>query len=290
MSGDDDCMGTDGLPARKGGQYAALKLGWLDEYLRGALTATQGMIGRNYVDLFAGPGLSVVKGTSEETPGGAMVAVSSRGKGKLGRGFDSCHFVNLDPAHDAALRARVGRLPDAELTVPRERIHYWHRDANAAVSDVMQRLPVRDYNFVFADPENARQLPWSTVEALKLQGHQAVDLYVLFPWGMHIRRQMAAQPRVFDDFFGTDAWRDILARHRMFGQRVERARAMRDLYLTQLRRHWVYAQEVLPVNLRGDQNLYWMLFASSHKAGSDICAGAAAAMRKRSHQGELFLL
>lgn len=278
-----DRIAQDGLVAREGGAYALLKHGWMEAYLSAALNATKTKIDRAYVDLFAGPGIAIDKHSNEETPAGALRALTATGGGSnVGSAFTEAHFVNLDPRHHAALQQRVSGA--SECRIPREHIHHWNGDANQMVTTVMQAIPQRGYAFVFADPETAGQLPWSTVSKLTAQDHRSVDLYLLFPWGMDVRRNLENNPDTMDAFFGTQEWRSIDAAFPTDAFRVERATALRNHYLDRLRTRWSFAFDPVKVNLRGDQNLYYMLFATNNPAGQRIAEGVSAAIAKRSPQ------
>jgi len=278
------------------GEYSELKLTWLDRYLPYALNATRTKLDRAYIDLFAGPGRSIFgpDHQRQESESGALRALCTRGPGPNGAGFTSAYLVNLDPAHHAALEERICRIPDAALAIPRSAIHCVLADANICLPTLLGSIPTRGYAFVFVDPENAGQFPWTTVEALLSQGHQSIDLYLLFPWGMDLRRQLpwgpltAENERSQSEFYGCEAWREIAACYQTDAFRNERSRDMRALYLARLRSRWAYALEVQAVPRRGEQNLYYMLFASSNEAGRRIAEGVVKAIRKSAEQTSLF--
>lgn len=282
----DDPIGSDGLPVRVGGSYAELKLGWLDEFCAHALSATQTMPDRAYLDLFAGPGRTIARDTSEEIDAGAIRAIRSVAVGRSGAAFTDAHLINLEPAHVSALDARVAAMSDRQ--VASERIFSYEGDANAIISDVMGGIRKRGYVLAFVDPESASQLPWTTIQALRSQGHSSVDVYMLYPWGMDIRRNTGLRPEVIDRFYGTEEWRKIDERYPTERQRNDRSREYRDLYLRRLRTTWRYAFEVRNVTLRGQQNLYYMLYATDNAAGRDIAEGVTRAMEKRLEQPSLF--
>ena len=75
-------------------------------------------------------------------------------------------------------------------------------------------------------------------------------------------------------FFGNDGWRAIAKGRYTTAFAPEFRRQLVELYVSQLRRHWRFAGEVMQVRLRGRQGLYRMLFASNHEAGARIAEWA----------------
>jgi len=289
-----DRNASDGILARSGHFYAGRKLAWLDTFLAYALTVTQDNPDRIFVDLFAGPGRSVVAHPPMEMSGGAIRTLRTCANGKSGAALTATHCVNLNRRHHDALVERIRRLPDDECLVPRDKIHLHHADANEIVRPLMKGLPPQSYTLVFADPESAQQLPWETIKAIRQAGPERVDLYMLFPYGMDITRNMPwgkltqEQQAVHDGFFGTERWRDVVAQFTTNSRRRERRRAVMDFYLGRLRSLWKHAIIVEDVALRGDQNLYYMLFASRHDVAERIAAGVTTAKKKAIGQGDLF--
>ncbi|MGD9525031.1 MAG: three-Cys-motif partner protein TcmP [Gemmatimonadales bacterium] len=283
---EEECLASDGLIARKGGAHAELKLAWLETFLAHALAATKSMRDRAYIDLFAGPGITIPKNGGLEIPAGALRALQAVAHGKNGVAtFTEAHLLNLDPGHSEALRARVDSLPDRKIS--RDMIYHHVGDANLLVRDVLSR--VRDgYVLAFVDPESASQLPWSTIEALRSQGHNHIDAYILYPWGQSIRRRAVDQPGILDEFYGTEEWREIDREFPTDAQRHDRSRAHRELYLRRLGGLWKHAIPVREVTReQTQQNLYHMLYATDHPDARKIAAGVVKAFEKRHAQPRL---
>jgi three-Cys-motif partner protein len=172
-------------------------------------------------------------------------------------------------------------LGAGESRVPGDHVLVQRADANEALPGLLQSFDVRDYLLVFADCEAPKQWPWSSVEALRAQGHQSVDLYMLFPLEMGINRLLAYTPaqrdrygHIMTRFFGTEAWRAIVEARRTEEDAPRCRRELEELYLSRLRGLWRYAHRVAHVRLRGNQGLYRMLFASDHEAGDRIARWA----------------
>jgi three-Cys-motif partner protein len=268
-------IGKDGLRVRHNGQYAKLKLDFLDMYLPSALNATQRKPRRAYIDLFAGPGRN--SDGHVEFEGGALRALQAIGRGSS-TSFTDAVLVNLDQADHAALSERVARLCTSGLSrVPLDRVGRLLGDANVMIEEIVSRFHPRDYLLVFADIEAPKQLPFATLQRLKAR-HQSVDLYVLFPLEMALKRLVAYNPRrreqwapTLDAFFGCEDWGGLADQLRANPDRkADLGRALTELYCRQLRTLWEDATPTVDVFLRRRQRLYRMIFAASHEAARRI--------------------
>jgi len=269
----------DGLLARDTGPWGLTKLSFLDYYCPAAIQATERKLQRYYVDLFAGPGINVVReNPTTEYEGSPLRVLRYAGQQREDLSFTHAVFINDMRRDHRALEARVARLVESgQSRLVRENIELIRDDANRAVSGVLGHIPKRAYVLVFADMEAPKQWPWKSMTALKAQGHDSVDLYTLFPLDMAIMRLLAYGKDHFDRyadaltrFFGTDAWRALASRRLTDAHSPQLRRDLVNLYLSQLRTLWKHAGEMLDVYLRGEQRLYKMLFASDHPAAKGI--------------------
>jgi three-Cys-motif partner protein len=289
-------FGSDGLRARDNGAWGEKKLAFLESFGPTAIDATERKQRRVYVDLFAGPGRNVERRSGgREFLGSPLRVLDMRGRLRQDLAFTEALFVNQNSRDHAALQERLRReIVAGRSMILGDHVHALHADANACLPDLLARVRTFDYLFVFADCEAPRQWPWRTVEALTASGHSSVDLYMLFPLEMGINRILAyrnmdeAGAQRLDLFFGTEAWRDIVARRSTPAQAPLCRRELVELYLTRLRMHWSHAGSVMDVHRRGNQRLYRMLFASNHVAGKKI-ADWAAKQAAKSDQGSLEL-
>lgn len=292
--GEKTLLASDGLVAREAGDYARRKLSFIDFYAPLAIDATEKKHRRRYLDLFAGPGMNLIRETSEEVESGALRVLASRGRKHPERSFDEAFLVNLDPADHAALKSRVETaVARKRCWVPPSCIHHELGDANELLPRLLARCHQLDYILVFADIEAPRQLPWQTVEKLTASGHGSVDLYVLFPLGMGLNRLMPygemppGHEAIITAFFGTDEWRPILADRVTKARSPECQRRLEDLYLRRLGTRWRCAFKLFDVMQVGQRGLYRMLFATSHPAGEKIASWASAQVQGLD-QTELF--
>ena len=281
----EELCAADGLRARDNGEWGKDKLSFIDNFGPVALQATKLKRHRVYVDLFAGPGKNIVRGSllRTEYDGSPLRALQMRGSASPELTFTHAFLVNHHPADHAALAERVARLyADGRAVIPRANVHLINADANEAIDGILERIHRLAYVFVFADIEAPRHWPWSSVEALTARGHESIDLYSLFPLDMAIQRLMSWEDRGSNryaarltEYFGTDAWQEIYRRRISDQQSPEFRKALIDLYLNQLRTRWKYVGSVKDVFLRGHQRLYRMLFASNHPVADRLARWAS---------------
>lgn len=285
-----EVIADDGLRARDNGEWAEQKLDFISTFGPPALAATSGKRSRWYVDLFAGPGINVLRGTNREIEGSPLRAIELSASTSAVASFTDTVFVNRDRRDHAALGERLRRrVAEERCRVSPERLLTIRGDANALIGGIMSQIHPRAYAFVFADMEAPRQFPWSSVEALRAQGHESVDLYMLFPLDMALKRLLSSKPKTVEQsaatltaFYGNDEWRALL-RHRE-GSSHELGRAAQSLYESQLRAIWPYVGEVCDIRRGQNHRLYKMLYASKDPAGKRIADWAS----KRNAHPSLF--
>lgn len=278
-----DRIAADGLPARENGQWAETKLLFLETFGPPAIDATATKVRRVYIDLFAGPGINVNKHRPDhQFESGALRILRMVGAARPDLAFTDVVLVNLEAGDQAALAARIELMAaHGQLVVPRDRIELVHGDANDVIPGILRKFHLLDYLLVFADPENPSQWPWSSVSALRAQGHHSVDLYTLLPLEMGIRRLLhfTAGERIDNDhiitaFFGCELWRPIVGQRKTEAQSMDMLRRLEELYVARLRNLWKHADRVVAVKRIEGQGLYRMIFASDHEAGQKIAAWA----------------
>jgi three-Cys-motif partner protein len=276
VSDSDWATASDGLRARRSGPWAKDKLSFLDGYLPAALQATTTKRTRWYLDLFAGPGRNIIAKTQEEFAGSTPRALSA--------GNDLVHFthavaINKNAADHAALAERVSRLrASGQCFVPEPTTALIRGDSNREISRVMQAIHSRGYVFAFLDITKPTHLPWTTVSELKRQGHESVDLYILFPLGMAINRLLSWNSATVEQsaaaltsFYGTDDWRRLLELRITDAQSPELQRAVLDLYIDRLSKlGWAHVFVSRDVRRQGSIAMYKMIFATNHDVGARI--------------------
>lgn len=184
----------DGGAARVVGEWAADKQYYVGEY---QTIFSRGMSKkwrrRVYVDLFAGPGACVTRGTDHFYDGSPLIAFR--------RPFTHHIYVDLDPLAIESLDRRVAPWR-------RERsVEVITGDCNDVVDKVINLIPKDAIVFAFIDPTNW-QIRFETVRRLCLD--RRVDVLLTFQVGMLKRNRMVANMKKVDAFFGTDTWRPAL--------------------------------------------------------------------------------
>ncbi|CAN5821070.1 hypothetical protein BH11GEM2_BH11GEM2_05660 [soil metagenome] len=273
-----ELLARDGLRARDNGEWAEEKLDFISTFAPPAFIVTQGKRSRWYIDLFAGPGLNVIRGSRREIDGSPLRALEVHASTTSSLAFTDAIFVNSNQGDHAALGTRVERRRgEGRCVIPSGHVSCRNADANQEIHSIMSQVHKKAYAFVFVDIEAPRQFPWATVQALRSRGHESVDLYMLFHLDMALRRLLSTNPvtvaqsaTVLNEFYGNENWRPLLET-----RRSEIGIGAQRLYLDQLRGLWTYADEVCDIRKGGSHRLYKMLYASDHPAGRRLAKWTA---------------
>src|SRR5580700_7611380 len=131
-------IASDGLSARPVGPWGLDKKHYLERYLKISTTAVgkkwNGMLA--YVDLFSGPGRSLIRGTKEEVDGSPIVA--------LNQSF--AHYVFVDvPEVLEILKARLKNHPKVGA------ISFVPGDCNKVIDKVRLATPADHLTLAFID-------------------------------------------------------------------------------------------------------------------------------------------
>jgi three-Cys-motif partner protein len=237
---------------------------------------------RVYIDLFAGPGRSKVKETTQIYPASPSIAMD------VTTPFDKYIFSEEDPQSVQALEARArdqyGHL-DVKV-VP--------GDANENVDKIISKMPAFGkghsvLTFCFADPQRLSDLDFRTITRLS---SRYVDFLILVPTGMDATRNF---DRFLDDdgtteldcFLGTRAWRESWKRDKTRG--MSRDMFVASEYTKQMRsigyKHGGVDESVAIRLPEKNVILYRLAFYSKHELGEKFWKEAK---RYSSEQTELF--
>ena len=220
------------MAARKhgnfGGDWTDEKLAKLREYLPAYAQIFKGRAYKYaYIDAFAGPGYREPRRKQAApiqnlwgedldergrsfTAGSAVVAMRSEPP------FQSYIFIEKDASALARLEGALRKEFPQRIALARFELG----DANV----VLKRLCDRDWSkhraVLFLDPYGM-DVEWSTMEAIA--NTQATDVWILFPAGIGVNRQLPAEGNVaawaraaLDRLFGTPEWYDrFYAKHAM---------------------------------------------------------------------------
>jgi three-Cys-motif partner protein len=265
-----DTVLVNGQLARRAGPWAQVKLGILEDYLRGFARASTSSPARIYIDPFCGPGKNLVR-RGPLLDGSPLIAMS------VVPAFTQCMFLDLEHANIAAVRARIAQdYPNHRATIISE-----PRDCNAALPTLLGQLPRDAATFAFLDPGGVN-LEWPTVRALaRHKGNHPwkVEQFILFPYNFGIARMLnpdnpeffARMSPTLDAIFGNDEWgQDLQHRGKRVRGEVLRQR-LTERYMGQLRGQLGYTHVIERLISTPDGHpLYYLIYASDHDVGGKI--------------------
>jgi three-Cys-motif partner protein len=224
---------------------------------------------RNYIDLFAGPGKNLIKGTGEILLGSPLISLVTRYP------FTSYYFSELNPGNVAALEQRCAVSPHSNS------VHIYNEDANRIVSTVVSNIrqfSPRSLNLAFLDPEGL-ELAWSTVALLGTLRCDLILHYSQQGLSRFIEQAYSCNDEtIVDRFFGTNEWRNIYSsrynRPRITGLHRELIDFYKDrlnsLGYQEVKQSDEIMTEPLIRNKRRNTPLYRLIFASKHPLGEEF--------------------
>jgi three-Cys-motif partner protein len=251
-------IASDALPARSTGSWVLDKKHYFERYLdifsRGVARKWTGKL--SYVDLFSGPGRSIIRGSQEEVEGSPLVSLR----------YDFAHYVFVDvPEVLSSLRQRLSGHPKLSQVTLIE------GDCNAVIERVLKALPPNHLTLAFIDPTGL-QIQFSTIK--RLVHNRKVDLLMTIQFGMAIRMNLPlyaqTEGAALSDFLGNSSWREDL---QAGGSPSQIARRILNRYVQQLRDLDYSTVQDREIEIRSDESnllLYFMVLASRHPLGKDF--------------------
>ncbi len=216
----------------------------------------KGTGGAAYIELFSGPGRSLVEGAGYFIDGSPLVAFKAAQLS--GTKFSELHFNDLDSENIDALRQRIAQLGGAA--------QFYNEAASTAVDRITYALNPTGLHFAFLDPYNLESLPFSIIQKLATLSRMDMLIHVsIFDLQRNLRRYLNER-RVLDSFM--PGWHDAVDVNR--GDQAVR---------TALLRHWLGlikglgttpADGIELVSATGGQRLYWLVFVSAHPLGRKL--------------------
>jgi three-Cys-motif partner protein len=251
---DPETIGSDGLPARPTGQWVRGKKYYFSRYLdimtRGVGKKWAGNL--SYVDLFAGPGRSIVRGTGEEVEGSPLLALNHE--------FSRYVFVDV-PEVLAVLKKRLIGHPKAS------QISFVEGDCNAVIETVRKALPPNHLTLAFIDPTGL-QIQFRSLR--HLVQNRKMDLLMTIQLGMGVTMNLPQYLKTeggrLTSFLGNAGWVEDVKHG---GTASQFARRYLARYLRELRSMRYSTVREREIDIRNDQNLllYFMVLASRHPLG-----------------------
>lgn len=254
----------DGLPTRKVGFWSEEKLIFWTRYLD---ITTRAMVGHPkwpaglaYVDLFAGPGVCVLKESGRRIPGSPMIAVNTA------KPFERVVVCERCPNLADACRQRLAAFGAGERTSVLE------GDCNDLIDEVVRNLPRRALTLAFIDPTGLHAR-FETVAKLAQAGR--VDLLILFADHHDIvrnvdRYEQQGPDSKLDQVLGPSVdwrrpWKNLVNRT---PERI--ADFFSNLYKDQLASHLGYVEFGHKVMKSDRGPLYRIIYASKDPRGLDF--------------------
>ncbi len=247
-------LASDGLPARLTGQWAHGKKYYFCRYLdimtHGVGRKWQGKLA--YVDLFSGPGRSIVRGSQEVVDGSPVLALN----------YEFARYIFVDiPEVLSCLKKRLAGHPKFSQIV------FIEGDCNEVIEEVRFASPADHLMLAFIDPTGL-QIRFRTIQ--RLVQNRSVDLLMTLQFGMGIRlnlnQYIKAEGAKLTAFLGNAEWRKDASEG---GSASQVLRRIKNRYLHHLRELGYLPVRDREIDIRNDQNvlLYFIAFASRHPLG-----------------------
>lgn len=250
--------GPDDLPVQCVGAWAEDKHDYVQRFIgasRGArmkylkATGSRPAGGAAYIELFAGPGMARVKATGDIIDGSPLIAAKHSEAP-----FSHLLFADKEKENIDAIEARL-----AALSRPAQ---LFRGDSNTLIGEIVRQIPQYGLNLAFVDPFSTGQLSFDTLRVLAQVTR--MDLILLFPTGMDIKRNFDRSAEKITRFLGTDAWKDRAADAR---EAVKLIGVLRE----QLKPYGYTQGTVRSVPITsGGRVLYHLVFATKEPLGDKI--------------------
>jgi three-Cys-motif partner protein len=262
----------DGLYKDTVGPQSIDKHHFLRRYIDAFTTAMKDMpwSGLHYIDLFAGPGISIIDTTGDLEWGSPLIAAQAPNR------FTGLHLCDMGKKKIEALQARIENYN--QPTPPQLLLG----DANQKVHDVTKSIPIKSLSLAFLDPYGLH-LNFDTLASLS---SVRADLIIFFPDHLDALRnwENVYQGRPdsnLDLVLGTDAWL------KAFNEtaRDKWAEALHDIYIQQIKKLGYKYFEDERIALPNGRYLYKLIFCSAHPMGAKIWRGIS----KKKPDGQLGL-
>jgi three-Cys-motif partner protein len=246
----------DGLVVDEVGPWARAKHLRLSRYVgiakgaRAKFTPPRGTGGASYIELFSGPGRSLIEGTSEYIDGSPLVAY--RAARASGVRFSEIHLNDIDPDKASALDSRIRAAGGAAI------VH--NGPAGNVIDSVTDAISPAGLHFAFLDPYNLEYLSFDIIEKLSRFRHMDMLVHVSVQDLQRNLDRYSVQGGVFDRF--APGWRKKVDPH----QAIAPFRAaLLEYWLGEIRKLGTMPAEGMQLIVGSkNQRLYWLMFVAAH--------------------------
>jgi three-Cys-motif partner protein len=253
---------VDGLIVDEVGPWAREKHLRLSRYFdlaRGArakFAQPRGTGGASYIELFSGPGRSLIEGTSEYIDGSPLVAY--RAAHASGVRFSEIHLNDIDSEKAAALDARIRSAGGAAVV---------HNGPAAVVIDsVIDAINPAGLHFAFLDPYNLEYLSFDIIEKLSRFRHMDMLVHVSVQDLQRNLDRYSVQGGVFDKF-APGCRTKVNPNQAIAPFRA----ALLDYWLGEIRKLGTMPAEGMELIVGSkNQRLYWLMFVAAHELAQKL--------------------
>ena len=215
---------------------------------------------RYYIDLFSGPGRSVIRGSGEEVEGSPILAAKSQVP------FTDYFFSDKNLLFLETLRKRVDNLGSKESL----EFRYYHGDADSVVSDLEVSLPVAETSLGLAVIDSWGW-DYSFETLTRLTEGRRLDLVINFPI-VFIKRNWQRELPQLDKFMNGRRYRKSFE-NAMIREKpgVTPTRVLLDFYGEELKGiGYKYVDDHVEVKNSLGLPQYYLIFASKNERGADF--------------------
>jgi three-Cys-motif partner protein len=247
----------DGLIASEVGKWAPEKHARVQRYIEIASGVRAGYVpppswhaGATYIELFSGPGRSLIRRTKNFIDGSPVIAFNAAKASSAP--FTQMHLNDFDPAKSSAVESRIRALGGAPIC--------YSDAAHVAVDKIVAALNPGGLHFAFLDPYNLAGLSFDIIK--KLATLQRVDMLIHVSV-QDLQRNLDDYSRpgdVFDSF--APGWRGQVNPN----QAINSFRAaLMHYWLAEIRKLGTMPAKGVELIVGSKrQRLYWLVFVSAH--------------------------
>ena len=253
---------VDGLVVDEVGPWATEKHEQLKKYIDASRGARAKFLppnndgGASFIDLFSGPGRSLVRDTPQIIDGSPLVAYKAARASRAP--FSDLHLGDIKSANSQAVAARIRALGGAP--------NIYVGPADIVVDTVIAALNPYGLHFAFLDPYNLEQLPFSIIERLAKIRRMDMLIHVSVQDLQRNLDQYGQPGGVLDIFM--PGWRDRVD----IKQSIAPLRAsLLDYWLKKIRALGTTPAQGIELVAGGrNQRLYWLVFVSANDLGQKL--------------------
>jgi three-Cys-motif partner protein len=246
-------MGDDGLLAEKVGPWATDKLKLLADYIQASGAARRKYLhnGPAFIDVFSGPGRSLIRTNGAYVDGSPVTAFKQGAKSVAA--FASIEISDADPDLLAAATTRLQNLNAPVRPTPGPAVD--------AIGNIIAAVNPYGLHFAFLDPHNLGTLSFSIIEQLAKLRYIDILVHVsVSDLQRNVDRYSSEMHRQFDEF--APGWRDRVS----VDMNQQSLRAAIFAYWSELvlGLGLPRAQHTELITGEGNQRVYWLVLLSGH--------------------------